>query len=54
MNDETPRQTTLKEISEELKEFNFETFDQLKDKKMLMDKLTSINSRLGKLLKGYE
>lgn len=48
-----PRQTTLKEIAKELKEFDFKSFDARKDKVTLMNQLQSINARLGKLLKGY-
>jgi hypothetical protein len=53
MTDDNPRQTVLKQISKDLKEFDFQNFDPRKDKTILMNKLQSINSQLGKLLKGY-
>ena len=43
-----PRQTTLKEIAQELK-----AFDVINDKVQLLIQLESINARLGKLLKGF-
>jgi|SaaInlStandDraft_4_1057021.scaffolds.fasta_scaffold325919_2 hypothetical protein len=48
-----PRQTTLKQISKELTDFDFTSFDLIQDKMMLLTYLQSINSRLGGLLRGY-
>ena len=53
-----PRQTTLKEIAQELKAFDFKAFDfkafdAINDKAQLLIQLESINARLGKLLKGF-
>lgn len=50
---DNPRQTTLKQIAEDLRSFDFQNFDPRKDKALLMNKLQAINSSLGKLLKGY-
>ena len=48
-----PRQTTLKEIAQELKVFDFKAFDAINDKAQLLIQLKSINARLGKLLQGF-
>ena len=48
------RQEILKKIAAELMEYDFDTFDPRKDKKILMDHLQYINGQLGKLLQGYE
>lgn len=49
----TPRKETLKSISKDLREFDFEHFDLNKDKLVLMETLKTINVKLGKILKGY-
>jgi hypothetical protein len=54
MPEQNIRQETLKEISVKLKQFDFQSFDPRKDKQVMVDFLTTINSRLGALLKGYE
>ena len=48
------RQQTLKNISKDLKEFDFSNFDLNKDKLVLMETLNNINVKLGKLLRGYQ
>ncbi len=53
MPEQNTRQETLKQISQELREFDFASFDPRTDKLVLVEKLRSINSRLGALLKGY-
>ncbi len=53
MPEQNTRQETLKRISQELREFDFASFDPRTDKLVLVEKLRSINSRLGALLKGY-
>lgn len=53
-NTNNQRQTTLTEITNDLRSFDFQTFDPRKDKIKLMQLLQSINSRLGQLLQGYK
>lgn len=53
MPEQNTRQETLKEISTELKQFDFQSFDPRKDKQALIEFLKSINSKLGSILKGY-
>jgi hypothetical protein len=49
-----PRQTTLREISTILREFDFENFNPREDKMALMNELQLINSKLGKILGGFD
>lgn len=53
-NTNNQRQTTLTQISNDLRTFDFKTFDPRKDKVILMQLLQSINSKLGQLLQGYK
>ncbi len=53
-NTNNQRQTTLTQISDDLRAFDFKTFDPRKDKATLMLLLQSINSKLGQLLQGYK
>ena len=41
----------LKEIANDLREFNFSLFDPRKDKAILMKHLQVINSKLGKMIR---
>lgn len=50
----TPKKNTLSIISQELKDFNFNNFNPVKDKPKLMETITIIKSRLGKLLRDME
>lgn len=53
-NTNNQRQTTLTQITNDLRSFDFKSFDPRKDKVKLMQFLQSINSKLGQLLQGYK
>jgi len=50
----TPRKTVLKEISQELMRFDFDSLDLLRDKAKLMEVLNAINVKLDGLLRGFQ
>lgn len=45
------KKKVLKKIAEDLREFDFGSFDPRKDKQILMTHLQSVNSKLGKLIR---
>lgn len=49
----TPRKKTLQEIAKMLRDFDFENYNILKDKPVLLAELNQINSKLGKILGGF-
>lgn len=53
-NSENSRKKVLNDVSQTLRDFNFESFDLRTDKPILMAKLKEINIKLGGLLKGYK
>jgi len=51
---EEERKETMRYVTETLRNFDFETFDPRTDKKVLMDELQIINSKLGNLIREYK
>jgi hypothetical protein len=50
--DKTPtKKQILKEIANDLREFDFGSFDPRKDKAVLMTHLQTVNSKLGKMIR---
>ena len=47
----TTKKQTLKEIANDLREFDFGSFDPRKDKALLMSHLQTVNSKLGKMIR---